>query len=203
MKQEPQLFICSLDHRRPQDTLGNFWDENGQSVPIHTEVFGLVKYYLSELDRMAQLLQGQGIASVRDSNILREWRRIDEVVRPLVFNKIAQLPHDQHKIWYTLIYRRKLQMCFVISPVVAIYQERATNLEILKASVRRRSGRILSVVGRDPREPAVRQVLRLARPEHRFSVVSPSRGPSLKGLTVVGYDHYLAGHPIVQQSLLG
>lgn len=201
MKKESTLIVCNLggiDHR---DHLGELVDTRGLRAPVHAEIFSAVKHYLNESDRVTQLLQGQGIATCTDGTILREWRRVDEVVRPMVFNKIAQLPSSERNLWYLLMYRTSLRLCFLLPARSIVQRASLDELSLVRSSVRARGGQIASLVACDPVEAVPKRVLKLATSSNRFSTVTPSKANAVRGLTVVSPDHYLVSHPIVQKIL--
>lgn len=202
MKKESTLMVCNLGGLDGKDCLGEWVDTAGIRAPVYTEVFEAMEYYISEEERVVGLLQGKGIATCRDANILSEWRRVDEFLRPRVQSKIASLPRNEQKLWHVLMYRRKLQLCFLLPAEADVVMSNLDQLSLVRSSVRARSGKIVSLVARDPVLAGPKKVLRLAAKPNRFSTVQPSKLHVVQGLTVVDADHHLVAHPVVKKILL-
>lgn len=204
MSKQSTFLVCNLDNKlvagKSVESVGVLSTET-LSAPLYSEVLRVVTYYLSEYRRVSGLCQGRGISTIRDVSILREWRRVEEILRPLAFNKIAELPAEERKVWYTILYREQMQMCFVLNQQGAVDDRILPQLQPLVLDVRRRRGRIASIVDQDPAGALVKDVLRLARVSARFSLMPHSVGPKVKGLQIVGPDYPLVSRALVQAHL--
>ena len=116
--------------------------------------------------------------------------------------KIAQLPREEQELWHVLMYRRRLQLCFLLPAAATVQRENLEQLSVVRASIRAQKGNVVSLVASDPVQAGPKQVLRLAAKSNRFSTVPPSKENVVQGLTVIGHDHYLVSHPPVQKILL-
>lgn len=206
MKQSSTFLVWSFDKKMATDTAPEsvgVLSTEAQSVPLYSEVLRLVTYYLSEYRRVTELCRGKGIATIHDRSILSEWRRVEEILRPMALNKIAELPHKDQAVWFTILYREQMQICFVLNQQGAVECGLLPQLEPLLLDVRRRRGKIASIVDQDPAHPNVRAVLRLARVSSRFSLRQHSAGPRVKGLQIVGAENSLVRHALVEQHLFG
>ncbi len=202
MKKESTLLVCNLGGIDDSECLGELVDTNGVQAPVYGEVFEAVQYYLSETERVNNLLLGQGIATCRNATIISEWRRVDELLKFQATRKIAQLPRGQQELWHVLMYRKRLQLCFLLPAAATVQKENLEQLSLVRASIRANKGNVVSLVASDPVQAGPKQVLRLAAKSKRFSTVPPSKENVVQGLTVIGHDHYLVLHPPVQKILL-
>lgn len=200
MKNQSTFLVCNLDRYTDKEACGVLTSES-HSAPLYNEVCRLVNYYISEQRRLSVLCQGQGIATIRDSRILREWRHVDEVVRLLAFNKIAELPIEEQFLWFAMLYRAQLQVCFVLNEQATVDQLILPGFRPVIDDVRRRRGRIVSLVDQDPARDHVKAVLRFARKGARFSLRPHSTGPRLQGLTLIDWSSPLVDHPLVRRHL--
>ncbi len=193
--------VCNLGGIEDNDCLGEWADANGLRAPVYKEVFEAMQDYLSENERVAQLLHGKGIATCRDATIISQWRRVDETLKFQAMSKIGQLPRDEQELWHVLMYRRRLQLCFLLPAAAIVQKGSLEKLSLVRTSIRTQKGKIVSLVASDPVQAGPKQVLRLAARPNRFSTVHPSKANVVQGLTVVSPDHYLVTHPIVQKIL--
>lgn len=204
MRRSPTFLVCSFDKKsatqRSAESVGVLSTES-RSAPMYSEVLRLVTNYLSEYRRVIDLCKGQGIATIRDRNILSAWRRVEETLRPMALNKIAELSLEDRMMWFTILYREQMQVCFVLNQQGTVDNHLLPQLEPLVSDVRRRRGRIASIVDQDPARTHVREVLRLARSSARFSLIPHSVGPKVKGLQIIGPDYPLVNHALVQPHL--
>lgn len=205
MRRPSTFLVCSFDQKlateRTAESVGVLSTES-RSAPIYSEVLRLVTYYLSEYRRVIDLCKGQGIATIRDRNILSEWRRVEETLRPMALRKIAELPHEDRTIWFTVLYREQMQVCFVLNQQGKVNAHLLPQLAPLAIDVCRRRGKIASIVDQDPTRRHVRSVLRLSPQWSRYSLRTPSAvGKQVKGLKVVDKADASIAHPLVQKYL--
>lgn len=202
MKLSSQFLVCSVDHTRPQDSLGTLVEGDRLYTPMHADIFVLLQHYLFGEQKLAGLSRGQGIATISCPVTISIYRRQTEVVRPLLMSKIAQLSPSEQALWHALLYREQLKLCLVLSPRAQAELSRLDGLRLLTRAVRSRRGRVFSVVAQDPVRDHVKEVLRLAKPKRRFSVVSCGTGRVPKGVQIVQVpDHPIVGHALVQRYL--
>ncbi len=199
MKRESTLLVYGLDHADEKESLG-FLQMGQEAVPVHTEIFRLITYYMSEQQRVLQLCNGQGISLIRNSNILREWRRIEETVRPIMLRKIAELPIADRQLWHKVIYGDRVQLCFVLNQRAVVKPEILEKYEPIITDLKMRKGLRVSVVNQNPSRRRVREVLKLAPSKSRFSLAAPT-GKTVKGLRMVDHSDPLVSHPLVQLRL--
>lgn len=199
MKRESTLLVYGLDHADEKESLG-FLHMGPEAVPVHTEIFRLITYYMSEQQRVRQLCNGKGIAVIRNSSILREWRRIEETERSMLLRKIAELPIADRQLWYKIIYGDRVQLCFVLNQRAVVKPEILEKYEPIITDLKMRKGSRVSVVNQNPSRPCVREVLKLAPFKSRLSLAQPS-GKSVKGLRMVDQSDPLVSHPLVQLGL--
>jgi hypothetical protein len=200
MRNKSTFLVCNLDLGDSKESFGVLTTES-QSAPLYSEIFQLVNYYISERHRISELCLGAGISTIRDPRILREWRGLDEILRPHVFKKIGELPIEEQSGWLTLIYREQMKMCFVLNQQATVDPAILLELRTVIDDVRRRKGQTISLVDQDPARSYVKDVLRCARRGARFSLQSHSSGKRVQGLTVVDDAYPLVTHPLVSRHL--
>ncbi len=200
MRDKSTFLVCNLDRRDSKESFGVLTTES-QSAPLYRELFRLVNYYISERHRISELCLGAGIATIRDPRILHEWRSLDEILRPLVFKKIGELPIEEQSVWLALLYREQMKVCFVLNQQAIVDPAAVLELRPVIDDVRRRRGRTISLVDQDPARRDVKDVLRCARKGARFSLRPHSSGRRVPGVTVVDGAYPLAAHPLVSRYL--
>ncbi len=203
MRKSKSLIICDVRPDATSGAIGLFRAENGDAQ-VNPELLKSFNAYFKERYRVDALLQGKGIATIRDPNVISAWRRLNEIVLPLLVTEIRQQPATEQSMWFTLLYRQQIKLCFFVGRDADISSHQIAGLDMVKGAVLASKGRITTLVARVPSRYAVRQVLRLAPSARRFvfDPECPSNFPSrVRGLSVIDTGHPLLEQPLIQRCL--